>query len=158
MKLASVNKILGALLLILLLLLGLELYFPGNPVADLESGLKQAPVRAEPKREIATLEPLETYEELIGRREIFRPTGPVAGVTPDRPEEKKASRLEELIKDFELTGISQGASPRAVLRSRKDGTVFFLTPGAEIGQTGIVLKEIRERTIVLSYKGEEAEL
>lgn len=61
-----------------------------------------------------------------------------------------------LAADYKLAGIIGGDQPKALLRNKKTNTLHYGAVGEMVGD--LMVKEIRERSVILEANGEEIEI
>lgn len=61
-----------------------------------------------------------------------------------------------LAADYQLAGIVGGDPPKALLRNKKTNTLHYAAEGELVGE--LLVKEIRDRTVLLEANGEEIEI
>jgi hypothetical protein len=67
-------------------------------------------------------------------------------------------KLKEAARDLKVVGISWGETPKALLRSEKDKTTYFLKKGQLIGTMDVDIREITKQKVTIGYKSEQFEL
>lgn len=72
------------------------------------------------------------------------------------PAPVKGPGLAELLAQFELTGIIQGAEPEALVQSRANKQTYFIQLGEQFEQFRLV--EIKEHSVIVESNGERGEL
>jgi type II secretory pathway component PulC len=100
---------------------------------------------SEPERE-----PLGLYQEVILKRNLFD----VATPSKDEPVGKVS--VDELIKDLRLKGIVIITEPEAILEDARTQSTVFLREGSKLQE--IILKEIKQESVILAYGDQEKEL
>ena len=62
----------------------------------------------------------------------------------------------QLLSQFELTGIIQGAEPEALIQNRSSKQTYFIQPGEQFEQFKLV--EIKEHSVVVESGGKQQEM
>ena len=96
------------------------------------------------------VEPLASYLTIFDKSTLFG-----AGTSTANAPVLKAS-LAELVKDYRLKGVIFMDTPEAIIEDARTRMTQFVKVGERLGD--LVVKEIRESTMVLSYLGEEIKL
>lgn len=142
--------------LIALIVIGLPSSFVFQPHLDsiLSRNYKSQDIF---QRQIDALKPLEFYLTDLGGRNYFEPT------IPQAPKAKvnvmqALDFLKAAVVDFQIVGMSWGESSKVMIRSRKEGTTYFLKKGQKIGETEIEVKDIRKNKITLSFQDAELDV
>ena len=105
-------------------------------------------------RNIALLEPVETYLKDAGKRSLFRP-----GEAPKKEESTptvSSAGADKILGDLQLVGIAWGEYPEAMIRDKADGRTYFLKKDQQF--KGIKIKEISKDKVLVEYGGKNKEL
>jgi len=72
----------------------------------------------------------------------------------------RATELPGNLRGFRLLGVSKspGEDGLVIFADRSNNRTYYLRLGDAIGDTGVVIKNIQEDRLVLSYRGEETEM
>lgn len=152
----SVNRILSVMLVIIA---AFFVYYLFRTRPDMEKIVKSIPkTSAAPKTEIEKFAPLDSYIAEVRKRDIFKPVpkDEVKGAAPTSKEAQE--KLKEAARDLKVVGISWGETPKALLRSEKDKTTYFLKKGQQIGTMDVDVREITKQKVTIGYKNEQFEL
>lgn len=129
-------------------------------MASLKKGVEKASKLSVPKTvdvPSPAAKPVTVYLDGIRSRNIFQPFE--AKVEEKKPEEAAASqakRIELMVKDLKLVGISWLDSPQsasAMIEDVKTGITHFLKQDDVIN--GIAVKKIYADRVILTFEGEE---
>ena len=101
---------------------------------------------------ISDVRPFLHYLEVVRRRNIF---SPIVLKEAEKPEVKK-KRLQEMVKDLSLVGISWDKEPVAMIEDKKAKKTYFLKKGQKINKFKI--EDILKDRVILSFGGEKIEL
>ena len=96
------------------------------------------------------LEPVNSYLETFDRNTLFGSSASGGSISTFQVS------ATELIKDYRLKGVVLGGDPEAIVEDAKTQKTLFLKTGEQLGE--LIVKEIKEGMIVLSYPGGEAKL
>ncbi|MFA5148782.1 MAG: hypothetical protein WC491_06625 [Candidatus Omnitrophota bacterium] len=110
------------------------------------------------KLEIEKFAPLDSYIAEVKKRDIFKPA-PKDEVKGAAPTSKEAmEKLKEAARDLKVVGVSWGEEPKALLRSEKDKTTYFLKQGQKVGTMDVDVRVITREKIKIGYRDETYEL
>jgi len=101
---------------------------------------------------ISEARPFLHYLEVVRRRNIFTP---IVLKEAEKPEVKK-KRLQEMVKDLSLVGISWDKEPVVMIEDKKAKKTYFLRKGQKINKFKI--EDILKDKVILSFGGEKIEL
>ncbi len=101
---------------------------------------------------ISDVRPFLHYLEVVRRRNIF---SPIVLKEAEKPEAKK-KRLQEMVKDLSLVGISWDKEPVAMIEDKKAKKTYFLKKGQKINKFKI--EDILKDRVILRFGGEKIEL
>jgi len=101
---------------------------------------------------ISDVRPFLHYLEVVRRRNIF---SPIVLKQTEKPEVKK-KRLQEMVQDLSLVGISWDKKPVAMIEDKKAKKTYFLKEGQKINKFKI--EDILKDRVILSFEGEKIEL
>lgn len=102
----------------------------------------------------AQVTPFSSYQEVVGRRELFKPLRTDA---PSAKTSKPSTNLGyEKLKDLSLIGIVAGEKPQAIIEDRKIQKTHFLNKGQTIDQ--LTVEDILEDRVIFDFEGEKLEL
>ncbi|MFA6355857.1 MAG: hypothetical protein WCY23_01970 [Candidatus Omnitrophota bacterium] len=152
----SVNRILSV---ILAAVAAFFIYYLFSTRPDADKITRSAPkTGAALKNEIERFGPLDSYLAEVKKRDIFKPApkDEVKGAAPTSKEAQE--KLKEAARDLKVVGISWGETPKALLRSEKDKTTYFLKKGQLIGTMDVDIREITKQKVTIGYKSEQFEL
>jgi len=100
---------------------------------------------------ISDVRPFLHYLEVVRRRNIF---SPIVLKQAEKPEVKK-KRLQEMVKDLSLVGISWDKEPVAMIEDKKEKTTYFLKKGQTINK--LKIEDILKDRVILSFEEEKIE-
>ncbi|MFA5164241.1 MAG: hypothetical protein WC481_01585 [Candidatus Omnitrophota bacterium] len=151
----SVNRVLS---IVLLAVASFFVYYLFSTRPDADKIIKSVPkTDTALKAEVERFAPLESYLAEARRRNIFKPVPKDEGkATPTSREAME--KLKEAARDLKVVGISWGETPKALLRSEKDKTTYFLKQGQQVGTMDVDIRTITKQKVTIGYKAEEYEL
>jgi len=101
---------------------------------------------------ISEARPFLHYLEMVNRRNIFSPIE----LKETKKAEVKKKKLQDMIKDLSLVGISWGKEPVAMIEDSAAKKTYFLKKGMKINKFEI--EDILKDRVILSFQGEKIEL
>jgi hypothetical protein len=152
----SVNRILSVVLALVAVFF---IYYLFTTRPDVEKIIRSAQkTNPAPKPGIEAFAPLDSYLAEIRKRDIFKPVpkDEVKGAAPTSKEAQE--KLKEAASDLKVVGISWGETPKALVRSEKDKTTYFLKKGQRVGTMDVDVREITKQKVTIGYKNEQFEL
>lgn len=151
----SVNRVLS---IVLLAVVSFFLYYLFSTRPDAEKIIRSVPkTETALKAEVERFAPLESYLAETRRRNIFKPAP--KDEAKGAPTSREAmEKLKEAARDLKVVGISWGETPKALLRSEKDKTTYFLKQGQQVGTMDVDIRSITKQKVTIGYKTEEFEL
>ncbi len=154
-----VNKILTVLLIGLTVLVVHCVLNKRPKVSQITGAIAKIKFQAIKKGAIEKFKPVEIYLEQVKKRDIFKPSPrPKRKIAVISGAKEARAKLKEIVKDLKIVGISWGKTPKAMVRSKKEQSTYFLREGQMIGATGIEVKTILKDKVIITYQGEEMEL
>ncbi|MDD5423315.1 MAG: hypothetical protein WC592_03350 [Candidatus Omnitrophota bacterium] len=156
-QIGTVNK---ALVGVAALMALAEIYcilFGGPDIAKITKALSDAEIQdSREPRKIEALKPVSYYIDQVKKKSMF-----FSAKTADKGPVNLASqvsRLNDAAKDIKLKGISWGKVPKAIIKNEKEDKVYFLGEEQAIGSTGIEVRTILKRKVIIGSGDEEMEL
>ncbi|HOX09758.1 MAG TPA: hypothetical protein PLA52_03850 [Candidatus Omnitrophota bacterium] len=151
----AVNR---ALSVVLLAVASFFVYYLFSTRPDADKIIKSVPkTETTLKAEVERFAPLESYLAETRKRNIFRPAP--KDESKGAPTSREAmEKLKEAARDLKVVGISWGETPKALIRSERDKTTYFLKQGQQIGATDVDIRMITKQKVTIGYKTEEFEL
>lgn len=128
----KVSAILGGLIVLVLVFFLVDVYTSKHGPSKLSADLKE-------QREGLLLNPKENDRTTQGIEAIAEKEGPIPKVG-----------------NLVLLGIVRGDIEQAIIEDKETERTIFLYPGDSIG--GFTVSNIKERSVILDYKGEKIEL
>lgn len=151
----SVNRVLS---IVLLAVASFFVYYLFSTRPDAEKIIKSVPkTDMALKAEIERFAPLESYLTETRRRNIFKPVPKDEGKASPTSREAM-EKLKEAARDLKVVGISWGETPKALIRSERDKTTYFLKQGQQVGSMDVDIRAITKQKVTIGYKTEEFEL
>lgn len=151
-NLKVLNKIFLILSMALLAYSIMDFIFGRPDIGEVYARLHPVKEKKPPVKIKAPTQPFLHYLEMVRRRNIF---SPIMLKEPERPELKK-QRLQDMIKDLNLVGVSWGEEPMAMIEDKQEKKTYFLKKGDTINQFKI--EDILTDRVILSFEGEKIEL
>jgi len=101
---------------------------------------------------IFEVRPFLHYLEMVNRRNIFSPIE----IKENKKAEDKKKKLQDMVKDLSLVGISWGKDPVAMIEDSAAKKTYFLKRGMKINK--LEIEDILKDRVILSFQGEKVEL
>lgn len=105
-----------------------------------------------PKIEDLPSEDFQAYKAVFDGRDLFKTMGVPAPVISTG----KTFGLQDMLKNYSVSGIISGESPQAIIEDRANGQIHYVEAGEYLGSIQIV--EVGSDGVLLRYGDEEARL
>jgi len=92
---------------------------------------------------------LQEIKSLIKQKIVFR-------AMDERKEHIVEVTIDDILRDYELSGIVAGSPNEAIIRNRRTRQTSFVMPGMKVGKLSIVA--IKDDVVVCEYNGENRTL
>ncbi len=157
-EIKSVNKCLGFGVILLITIFVIN-FFTGLQKTN---KILNIPLRLEADSAFALdikpsiLEPLSFYTDKVKTRNLFIMASQQPVIKEEEAKQTKQEEIKQLLTQVKLVGISWSDDPDVILEDLKAQSTVFMKKGQTINE--MLIKEVFKDRIVLSYKGEEADL
>ena len=154
----TVNTLLAIILLTLVVLITYVAIKERPRVSTITGRLSAISAEPVKKEMIEEFKPINSYLAEVDKRDVFQPVSLTKQAVEATPQKAAMDKLREIAVDFKLQGISWGQSPKVMIKSEKEGRMYFLGEGQAIGSTGVKIKIIHKSKVVIGYENAEIEL